>query len=244
MFLSFETKDLMYIDNIDEYDVSYEKQYMELMVNLLKPYIVFRENPQYPHDSRLYTVNIYRKVNQSINSPIFKKWIHKIKLTPSDISQGNQVEEIISVSNYIDFIQCIFPKMINEEIKLYKRKLDFEECKQDILDGQRKTVPQFKLPMFLGSDIEEECSQYVEELNRSSKDMIQQFKEQNKNDLEQIPEKITYLEKISEINRQKNGSIDSIVNFLKNLHYLEISKTTGGRIGNEYSLPRLVTKSI
>ena len=57
----------MYIDNIDEYDVSYEKQYMELMVNLLKPYIVFRENPQYPHDSSLYTVNIYRKVNQSIN---------------------------------------------------------------------------------------------------------------------------------------------------------------------------------
>ena len=55
----------MYIDNIDDYDFSYEKQYMEFMVLLLKPYIVFRENSQYPRDSNLYTVNIYRKVNNS-----------------------------------------------------------------------------------------------------------------------------------------------------------------------------------
>ena len=234
----------MYIDNIDDYDISYEKQYMELMVQLLKPYIVFRENSQYPRDSKLYTVNIYRKINNSNCDPIFKEWINKLKLTPSDILEKNKVEEHTSIHDYIDFIQCIFPKMIREEIKYYKRKLDFENCKKDILDGQRNSEPRFKSPMFLDTVIEDECIQYVEELNQFNKEQIQGIKEQNKIDLEQIPKRISYLEKISEINRVKNGSIDNIINFLKNLHYLKIERVRGGRFGAEYYLPRLVVSNV
>ena len=60
--------------------------------------------------------------------------------------------------DYIDFIQCIFPKMIQKEINYYKKKLDFENCKKDILDSQRNSEPRFKLPMFLGTEMEEECN--------------------------------------------------------------------------------------
>ena len=134
--------------------------------------------------------------------------------------------------------------MIREEIKYYKRKLDFENCKKDILDGQRNSEPRFKSPMFLDTVIEDECIQYVEELNQFNKEKVQEIKEQNKTDLEQIPKRISYLEKISEINRQKNGSIDSIVNFLKNLHYLKIERVRGGRFGAEYCLPRLVVSNV
>ena len=234
----------MFIDNIDDYDFSYEKQYMEFMVLLMKPYIVFRENSQYPRDSNLYTVNIYRKVNNSNCNPIFKEWINKLKLTPSDILDKNKVEEHTSIHDYIDFIQCIFPKMIREEIKYYKRKLDFENCKKDVLDGQRNSEPRFKSPMFLDTEIEEECNDYVLELNQYNKDKIQQIKIQNKTDLEQIPEKTSYLEKISKINKEKNGSIDNIINFLKNLHYLRITKVKGGTYGSEYYLPRPIVKTI
>ena len=68
--------------------------------------------------------------------------------------------------------------------------------------------------MFLDTEIEEECNDYVLELNQYNKDKIQQIKMQNKTDLEQIPEKISYLEKIIKINKEKNGSIDNIINFL------------------------------
>ena len=98
--------------------------------------------------------------------------------------------------------------------------------------------------MFLDTVIEDECIQYVEELNQFNKEKIQEIKEQNKTDLEQIPKRISYLEKISEINREKNGSIDNIINFLKNLHYLRIEKINGGTYGSEYYLPRDIVKTI
>ena len=81
-------------------------------------------------------------------------------------------------------------------------------------------------------------------VDQFNKEKVQEIKEQNKIDLEQIPKRISYLEKISEINRVKNGSIDNIINFLKNLHYLKIEKVRGGHFGAEYYLPRLVVSNV
>ena len=48
-------------------------------------------------------------------------------------------------------------------IKNNQHDLDIEVCKQDIINSQRKTLPRFKLPMFINLDNieEEECNQIV-----------------------------------------------------------------------------------
>ena len=46
------------------------------------------------------------------------------------------------------------------------------------------------------------------------------MKEQNKKKLEEIPRQISYLEKVQEINREKNGSIKDVIYFIKNLDYM------------------------
>ena len=116
----------MEVINLNEYDVSYDIQYMKFMVKLLAPYIHFKV--------RKSKVNIYRNVEYR-KDPLWKV--------------GDRPHfEIINLNQYIEFIQCDFPRIIQSNIKKSEEDFSYEECKQDLLLDERDRAPYFKLPIF------------------------------------------------------------------------------------------------
>ena len=227
----------MEIINLDEYDLSYDIQYINLIIRLLQPYITFKKPKSrvdlagHSYDGPYCGLNIYRNIKYDWG-PLFDRIIFpraptlpgwsRIGDRPAPYTNETNLE-IISLEEYVHFIQCIFPRIVQEELRHYKKKLKCEEYKQDILDDQRNSIPRFKLPMFIDiTDFEEECNQYIEELNQSNKEELKLLKGQNKMELEEIPKKISYLEKVQEINREKNGSIENVINFIKKLEYINL----------------------
>ena len=74
------------------------------------------------------------------------------------------------------------------------------------------------MPIFSDlTNIEDLCVSFLEEINKCSKEEIKLMKEKNKENLERITKQISYLEKIQEINREKNGSIRDVIYFIQNL---------------------------
>ena len=72
----------------------------------------------------------------------------------------------------------------------------------------------------LTNNTEKLCISFLEEINGCNKGGLELMKEQNKKKLEEIPRQISYLEKVQEINREKNGSIKDVIYFIKNLDYM------------------------
>ena len=183
----------MQVINLDDYDLSYDIQYMEFMVKLLQPYITFKYTGSQDHSRPV--MDIYRNINEGISQKF-------------------------TLEGYIHFIQCIFPQMIQSEIKEIKEELNYEESKQDILRSQRKKKPMFKLPMFMEADIEDKCNIFVEEVNSYNVEELKLEKEQNKKKLNDLLGKIRYLEKVQEINRERNGSIKDVIYLFENIHFM------------------------
>ena len=182
----------MNIINLLDYDVSYDIQYMKLMIEILKPYIHFQKPSTIFEDRK---ISIYQEVNT--------------------------VRNVISLNEYIYFIQYTFPLIIRNELNKYRKEKNYEELRKDILSNQRKGPERFKLPLFMDTGgFEKECTRTVEELNQLNKDEIKEVKEENMNRLEKLSGKINYLEEIQKINREKNGSIDDVIHFIEKLEYV------------------------
>ena len=201
----------MELINPHDYDISYDKQFMSLMIRLFKPYIIFKKSS----DDKV--PKIYRNIGLH--------WESSIDTSPPYTFHGKIQEhgmKIISLEEYIHFVQCIFPNIINDEIKNNQHDLDIEVCKQDIINSQRKTLPRFKLPMFINLDNieEEECNQIVSELNQLDRQNITIIRRQNRIKLKELQEKKNNLEEIQRIYKEKNGSINNIIDFLKNLNLI------------------------
>ena len=88
------------------------------------------------------------------------------------------------------------------------------------LEVKGKKKPMFKLPMFMEADIEDKCNIFVEEVNSYNVEELKLEKEQNKKKLNDLPGKIRYLEKVQEINRERNGSIKDVIYFFENIHFM------------------------
>ena len=148
----------MNIINLLDYDVSYDIQYMKLMIEILKPYIHFQKPSTIFEDRK---ISIYQEVNT--------------------------VRNVISLNEYIYFIQYTFPLIIRNELNKYRKEKNYEELRKDILSNQRKGPERFKLPLFMDTGgFEKECTRTVEELNQLNKDEIKEVKEENMNRLEKL----------------------------------------------------------
>ena len=193
----------MKIINLEEVDLSYDIQYIEFMLRILEPYITFKN---LPNEHSKYVIKIYRNIEYY--------WRHP-NLGKNRQNVSGKTLDMISLEEYIYFIQSIFPKLIQSK---NKEEFCYEECKEEILIHQRKTEPRFKLPIFSDlTNIEDLCVSFLEEINKCSKEEIKLMKEKNKENLERITKQISYLEKIQEINREKNGSIRDVIYFIQNL---------------------------
>ena len=62
--VKFITYKIMKPINLDEYDLSYDIQYMDFMLKLLEPYITFKfPNQTLPNEKLQYEIKIYRNID-------------------------------------------------------------------------------------------------------------------------------------------------------------------------------------
>jgi hypothetical protein len=227
----------MELIDLSEYDLSYEKQFMTLMVRLLRPYIIFKK-PLAPDPSTNLgepihgTLNIYWVGDPLLPQP--HTWPTNPRFTsilfgtsrPAAKDRNHESLEIISFEEYVHFIQCIFPKIIQDEITKNKEELVLLEIKKEVLLNERHSEPRFILPRFMnGEGDRRRGNEMIKELNRYSRTEINEICKQTDNKPPELSNKIEYLEMIQKINRKENGSINKIIYFLRNLDYLEIQTT-------------------
>ena len=131
--MDYMTNFKMELIDLSEYDLSYDKQFMTLMVRLLLPYIIFKKplssHPSNQGEQLQRHVNIYW-VGGSFTQP--HTWPTNPRFAgirfggrPRAEHRNHESLEIISFEEYVHFIQCIYPKIIQDEIT----KIN-EICKQ------------------------------------------------------------------------------------------------------------------
>lgn len=181
--------------NLENYDIKYDLQYMKLMVLLLEQYILFKR------PSEMF---------QNTEVQIFQK--------------NKSIMKLLSIQEYIHFIQYEFPQLIKNDIIQIEEKLFEEEVKKDILSNKNNTKPYFKLPIFISEDTRDYYEQITDELNQLNKDNIKIIENNNKEEIKSLQSLKGYLHKINTMNQEKNGSINSVLDFIKNLNYLNIQE--------------------
>ena len=174
--------------NIEDYDLSYDFQFIRFMIDLLEPVIVFENKGM-----------------------IIKQRINK---------KGKNQEVEISRNEYIKFIQYIFPMEIKDEIDRAEDEKAYEEYKKEILSNKRKSKPRFRMPLFIEEDDVDKYNEILKELNKLNDEDIQVVIDQNKERLEDINDRLRYYKEIKRINKEKNGSITNVIQFINNLHIL------------------------
>ena len=186
----------MDIINLEDYDISYEIQFIALMMTVLEPYINFN----------LEKDKIYKKNDDSIG------------------------EEEMTKSDFIHFIQHTFPDMINHELEITKEHLEEEKIIKDVFMvyyrknyhiGYRrdqfyseKHKRYYKMFEIMS---DEEMKKEIEYYQPEKITLSTPFQEK----LDDLKNKINYLEKIRSINRQKNGKIKDVLQFLESLKYYQ-----------------------
>lgn len=204
-----------HIVNLEEYDTSYDIQSMELMTELIKPFILFKK-------TKKGSINIYRKVDNLALQTLSPKF----PLTGRTRYPEDSSIEMIKLNEYLYFIQCVFPRVIQYEINKNKKEQTYEGFKQDIIENKRNVKPRFRLPLFMDvGDFKDQCIIIVEKLNQCNEEEYIVTKEQNKKRLDELSERIEYLGKVSRINKEKNGTIDNAIHSLEILNYMEIEYT-------------------
>ena len=119
----------MEIINLDEYDLSYDIQFFKFMLKLLEPYIKFKKSG--PNEEKEHKINIYRNTNYDWKLILARPPLYNCcsVLGHELCSKKNGVDlELISLQEYIHFIQCVFPRIIQYEIKRNKEEYTYEEC--------------------------------------------------------------------------------------------------------------------
>tara|TARA_B100000686_G_C16722579_1_gene935842 strand:+ start:290 stop:853 length:564 start_codon:yes stop_codon:yes gene_type:complete len=179
------------------YDTSYELQSMQLMIDILQPHIFFKKPTE---DIANMEIQIYKMVDGTIDNSL-------------------------TIKEYIHFIQIIFPKMIQKEINsLYDQKRK-ETIKKEIFDSRRSNG-QFRLPLFLETGDNNVYEAYTQDFNKMNVEELTKMEEYYKDgkklyhgDMKLIDEQSTYLENIRDFNRKMNGTIQDVIQFIRNLEY-------------------------
>ena len=183
----------MEIINLEDYDISYEIQFIALMITVLEPYITFNIEQE----------KIYKK------------------------GDGILIEEEISITEFIHFIQHTFPDMIQHELKILTEQYEDEKFKKEVYKNYY-----FKIK---GAACEtEEYNQYMNMFRRMNseeqKEKSEYYLPGNYNlliispcqeKLNNMILKIDYLKKIRKINRDKNGKIKDVLQFIEGLKYYQ-----------------------
>ena len=178
------------------YDTNYELQSMKLMIDILQPYITFKKE-----EGR--GIQIY-------------------------IVTDNKDEKPITMKEYIHFIQTIFPKMIQKDIdSLYDQKQK-DTIMKEIFESRRSNG-EFRLPLFLGTTDASIYEHYIKEFNQMDVEELNEFKNAYKKKgildspynekMKEIDEKSVYLEEVGVLNRKMNGTIQNVIQFIRNLEY-------------------------
>ena len=181
------------MDGFTKYDTSYELQSMQLMIEILKPYILFKKSIQ-EKDIQIY-----------------------------QIVEDKEEHKLLTMEEYIHFIQIIFPNIIHGEIEELLERNRIETVRKEVFDSRRRNGG-FKLPLFL-----EECDRslyefYMDEFNQKDKEGISELRDYytgpQYDEITQIRnDKYTYLENIKKFNRKMNGKIQDVIQFISNLKY-------------------------
>ena len=229
----------MNIIDLSKYDVSYDIQFTKLMIKILQPFIMFKKYREDDPGGRPATrsdllrrsghrgLNIYRNKDQIFLTDNDYRAPHPwndsgyIRRGPFTKEVG---WEIISLEEYMHFIQLIFPRRIEIELNQTKEELAYEGVKKEILLNPKKTYPRFKIPMFIDVELNK-ANDIVRELNQLNKEGAKEALEQTQLNIDKLASKVSYLEEVKKINREKNGTIDNVIQFIKNLDYIELDTT-------------------
>ena len=76
------------------------------------------------------------------------------------------------------------------------------------------------MPLFIEEDDVDKYNEILKELNKLNDEDIQVVIDQNKERLEDINDRLRYYKEIKRINKEKNGSITNVIQFINNLHIL------------------------
>ena len=211
----------MNIIDLSKFDLSYDIQYTKLMIKLLQPFIMFKKS------NRVDGLNIYRNKDQIFltdnDDRAPQPWNDSCYIRRGPFTKEDGWE-IISLEEYVHFIQSIFPKRIEIELNRNKEDLAYEGIKKEILLNPKKSYPRFKIPMFIDGEMDK-ANDIVRELNQLNKQEAKETLEQTELNIDKLASKVSYLEEVKKINREKNGTIDNVIQFIKNLDYIELDTT-------------------
>ena len=95
--------------NLEKYNLTFEIQYVQYMVELLKPYVEFEQ-----FNTTESTVDI-------AGEPVLKKGLKMF------LKKENGIQESIGVNQFIQFIQVDFPNIIQEKFNFLSNELTKNE---------------------------------------------------------------------------------------------------------------------
>jgi len=204
----------MEVIDLDEYNLNYELQYIDLMVRVLKPFIRF---------------HCKKDVVSGSKTEIFKTEIFKR-------GSGILIEEKITVKEFIYFIHYTFPEIVQKELEKVEEEEEDEELKRKVFfacntykNSLRPYVPEERYNQ-RQKDTSEEYFQMLKKMS------VEEITEQKENynisgrnrglDGNALP--TTYDKKMKDISARKNRfntmtsklrTIKDVLQFLENLQY-------------------------
>ena len=185
-------KNLIKMIDFTKYDTSYELQSIQLMIDILKPYILFKKSSE--EDIQIYQM-IEGKENKKLT---VNEYIRYIQIIFPNIIHGEI--ETLHERNRIETVkkEVIDSRRSNGEFKLPL----FLGTTND------KSLYEFFIDEFNQMD------------NNGLLELKKYYKGPDYNENKRlINEKYIYYEKISKFNRSKNGTIRDVIQFLDNLKY-------------------------
>jgi len=177
-----------------QYDTSYELQSIQLMIEILKQYILFEKQ------DKEGIVHIYQIMNDK------------------------KAKEPLTIKEYIHFIQIKFPKIISEEIETILELNRVETIKKELFDSRRKNgdfkLPLF----IGTSDDKGIYEFFIEDFNQKDNEALSEIRkyykgDQYKENKDLRDEKYSNLKELQDFIRLKNGAIRDVIQFLENLNY-------------------------
>ena len=186
----------MDIINLEDYDISYEIQFIALMITVLEPYINFNIKKE----------KIYKKNDDSIVEEEMTKaeFIHFIQHTFPDM-----INHELKITKQ----QLEDEKIIKDVFMIYYRKnyyIGYRNVKFNS-EKHKKYYTMFEIMS------DEEMKKEIEYYQPEKITLLTPFQEK----LDDLKKKIKYLEKIRNINRKKNGKIKDVLQFIESLKYYQ-----------------------
>ena len=175
-----------------QYDTSYELQSIQLMIEILKPYILFKK------PDKGEKVEIYQFMNDK------------------------KEQKQLTIKEYIHFIQIKYPKIISDEIETILERNRVETIKKELFDSRRRNgefkLPLF----IGTSDDKGIYEFFIEEFNQKDNQGLSEIKEyytgdQYKENKDLRDENISYLKELQDFTRLRMEQYRMLSNSLRTL---------------------------